>query len=221
MPDPARPEAAAPAVATAPAPPAPVAANTPSVPVASATPASEPPATPTFADAEARLRAAGWPTLADILAVRVSQTRRKMKLTEEEAARAAVALVDELPAMPHARQLLEPMPKATIELVRSVRERGVARAEAEQMAEYLLQARTALDMDNPSPFDENCSHVVGREWQDIDYRDEGMTWQKQQAIYAPKGVPDFKNTANLRQFFRIESKAPYFQKLYRVKGSAP
>lgn len=144
-----------------------------------------------------------------------------MKLTEEEAARAALALIDELPAMPHARQLLELMPKATIELVRSVRERGVPRDEAERMAEFLLQARAALAMDNPTPFDENCSHVVGREWQDIDYRDEGMTWQKQQAIYVPKGVASFKDAANLRQFLRIESKAPYFQKLYRVKGSAP
>ena len=76
-------------------------------------------------------------------------------------------------------------------------------------------------MDNPTPFDENCSHVVGREWQDIDYRDEGMTWQKQQAIYVPKGVANFKDVANFRQFFRVESKAPYFQKLYQVKGSAP
>ena len=159
--------------------------------------------------------------MADILAVRVSQTRRKMKLSEEESARAALALLTELPAMPQARQLLELMPKATIELVRSVRERGVARDGAERMAEYLVQARAALDMENPAPFDENCSHVVGREWQDIDYRDEGMTWQKQQAIYAPKGVPDFKSTGSLRQFFRVESKAPYFQKLYRVKGSAP
>lgn len=144
-----------------------------------------------------------------------------MKLTDEEAARAALALIDELPAMPHTLELLEVMPKATIELVRSVRERGVSRDEAERMAEYLLQARAALAMDNPSPFDENCSHVVGREWQDIDYRDEGMTWQKQRAIYVPKGVVNFKDVANLRQFFRVESKAPYFQKLYQVKGSAP
>ena len=159
--------------------------------------------------------------MADILALRVAQTRRKMKLTDEEAARAALALIDELPAMPRARQLLEVMPKATIELVRSVHERGVPRDEAERMAEYLLQARAALAMDNPTPFDENCSHVVGREWQDIDYRDEGMTWQKQQAIYVPKGVASFKDVVSLRQFFRVESRAPYFQKLYQVKGSAP
>jgi len=53
-------------------------------------------------------------------------------------------------------------------------------------------------MDNPGPFDENCSHVVGREWQDIDYRDEGMTWQKQRAIYLPKGIAHFEDVANLR-----------------------
>jgi hypothetical protein len=176
---------------------------------------------PPFPEAQQRLRAAGWPTLADILAQRVAQTRRKMKLSEEEAARVAVELIDELPSLPGARQLLEVMPKTTIELVRSVRERGVAASEAERMAKYLLQARTDLAMENPGPFDENCSHVIGREWQDIDYRDEGMTWQKQQAIYLPKGIAHFKDVVNLRQFFKIESKAPYFQKLYRVTGSAP
>ena len=144
-----------------------------------------------------------------------------MKLSEEEAARATEELQEELPSMPEAQELLESTPKTSIELVRSVRERGVPRDEAERMAAYLLLARTALAMDNPNPFDENCSHVVGREWQDIDYRDEGMTWQKQQAIYQPKGVAHFKDVANLRQFFQIESRAPYFQKLYRVKGSAP
>jgi len=184
-------------------------------------PTADTPPTPAFAQAEARLRGAGWPGLADILAQRVAQSRRKMKLSEEEAARACVELIEELPTMPDARQLLESMPKATIELVRSVRERGVAKRDAESMAEYLLQARTSLAMDNPGPFDENCSHVIGREWADIDYRDEGMTWQRQQAIYAPKGVSHFKDVANLQRFFRIESQAPYFRKLYRVQGTAP
>jgi hypothetical protein len=35
--------------------------------------------------------------------------------------------------------------------------------------------RAALDVDNPAAFDENCSHLLGGEWQDIGYRDEGMT----------------------------------------------
>ena len=201
-------------------PPPPVVAAEPAKTAAPPPPADAPP-TPQFAQAEARLRGAGWPGLADILAQRVAQSRRKMKLSEEEAARACVELIEELPTMPDARQLLESMPKATIELVRSVRERGVAKSDAESMAEYLLQARASLAMDNPGPFDENCSHVIGRDWADIDYRDEGMTWQKQQAIYAPMGVAHFKDVANLQRFFRIESQAPYFRKLYRLQGSAP
>lgn len=176
---------------------------------------------PSFAELEQRLRNAGWASLADILGVRVTQTRRKMKLTEEEARRAAQEVLDELPTLPNARQLLAVMPRATIELVRSIRERGVPREEAERMAVYLLELRSALAMDNEAPFDENCSHVVGREWQDIDYRDEGMTWERQKAIYLPKGIPNFKTVANLQQFFRVESKAPYFQKVYGVKGSVP
>jgi len=48
-----------------------------------------------------------------------------MKLEPEEGARAAGYLADELPRMPRASELLPVMPKTTVELVRSVRERGV------------------------------------------------------------------------------------------------
>jgi len=143
-----------------------------------------------------------------------------MKLSEDEARAVCEALLAELPNMPEARRMAALMPKASIELVRSVRERGVPRDEAERMATFLLDTRTALQMDNTAAFDENCSHVVGREWSDIDYRDEGMHWEKHRSIYVPKGVLHFKDVANLRQFFRVESQAPYFQKVYGVKGTA-
>jgi hypothetical protein len=169
---------------------------------------------------EQRVRDAGFTPLAEIVALRVAQTRRKMKLSEDEARAVCEALLAELPNMPEARRMTALMPKASIELVRSVRERGVSRDEAERMATFLLDTRAALQMDNTAAFDENCSHVVGREWSEIDYRDEGMHWEKQRSIYVPKGVLHFKDVANLRQFFRVESQAPYFQKVYGVKGKA-
>lgn len=169
----------------------------------------------------ARLRASGNGALADILDERVRQTKRKMKLEPSEAARAAEYLLRDLPQMPGVQRLAAVMPKAAIELVRSVNERGVGRDEAERIADYLLKVRSGLDMENPTRFDENCSHVVGREWDQIDYRDEGMTWQMQKSIYVPKGVLHFKDVANVARFFRVESQAPYFQRLYRVRGTVP
>ncbi|HEY2406764.1 MAG TPA: hypothetical protein VGI10_12215 [Polyangiaceae bacterium] len=205
--------------AATPLPLAPAGAVSATPPAPSSAPASAAPE-PSLSELGQRLRAANYGTLADILAARVVQTRRKMKLTEDEARRVSQELLDELPTLSETR-MLPLMPKTTIELVRSSRERGVSREEAERMATFLLDVRMALDMDNPAAFDENCSHVVGREWQDIDYRDEGMQWEKQRSIYVPKGVLHFKDVANLRQFFRVESQAPYFQKVYGVKGKAP
>jgi len=37
----------------------------------------------------------------------------------------------------------------------------------------------------------------------------------------PKGIVNFEDVANLRHFLRVDSKAPYLQKVYEVKGSAP
>jgi hypothetical protein len=144
-----------------------------------------------------------------------------MKLEPEQGFALAGAARELFPALPATQKLLTLMPKASVELVRSVAERGVARGEAERMATYLLELRQALDMENPAPLDENTSHVIGREWHEIDYRGEGMTWEKQKSIYVAKGIPDFKSEAHLRRFFEVESKAPYFTKLYKPRGQVP
>jgi len=89
------------------------------------------------------------------------------------------------------------------------------------MAAYLFRLRESLQMENSAAFDENCSHVVGREWQDIDYRDEHLTWENQKRIYVPKGVLHFKDVTNLEHFFRVESRVPYFKKVYRPAGEIP
>lgn len=144
-----------------------------------------------------------------------------MKLEPAQGFALAGAAKELLPALPTTQQLLAVMPKASVELLRSVAERGVPREEAERMATYLLELRQSLDMENPAPLDENTSHVIGREWHEIDYRGEGMTWEKQKSIYVPKGIPDFKTEAHLRRFFEVESKAPYFVKLYKPRGGVP
>jgi len=114
------------------------------------------------------------------------------------------------------------MPKTAVELLRAVQEREVPESDAEAIAAYLATLHASLQMANPRPFDENCSHVMGRHWREIEtYQYEGMSWEKQQRIYAPKGVADFRTEAHVRRFFEIESKAPYFQRLYRPAGTLP
>ena len=34
--------------------------------------------------------------------------------------------------------------------------------------------------------------IIGREWHEIDYSGESMTWQKQKIKYAPYGISNFK-----------------------------
>jgi hypothetical protein len=173
-----------------------------------------------FNDRLQLLKEQGFISVAQIIEARVKQQRRKMKLEETEGAKLAKALLRLIPGMTECRKLLPLMPKTTIEIVRSVDERAVNVVDSEKMASYLYSLYEALAMENPTPFDENCSHVVGREWHEIDYRGEGMTWENQKRIYFPKGVLHFKDVDNLRRFFSIESKAPYFQKLYRPTGNA-
>ena len=171
--------------------------------------------------AVAVLRQEGHGAVADVISARVSQEKPKRKLTPGQGLHACCYALGDLPRMPSALRLSVLMPKTTIELLMAARERGLTRDEAEKMSAYLLRLRESMRMQNPKPFDENTSHVIGRQWHEIDYSGEGMTWQAQMDFYAPKGVPDFRSEASLRRFFEIEAKMPYFKRLYRPQGALP
>ncbi len=194
-------------------------------PAAPSASASAAPAAVTEADLERELLAlkeAGSEAAAKVIEARVSQERPKMKLTREEGARAASYARQDLPGRPAARALLALMPKTTIELLRGVRERAVPEADAEGIAAYLARMHASMKMENPEPFDENCSHVMARHWHEIEtYKYEGMNWERQKKIYAPKGVEDFRTAGHVQRFFEIESRAPYFQQLYKPAGGLP
>ncbi len=175
----------------------------------------------TLPDAIALLERAGYEQLATVIAARVAQTTPKMKLDAEQGLRLAQNVYEALPSMPETRALSRTMPKAALELVRSTYERSVTTAEAERMARYLSHLVDHLRPKNLAALDENCSHVVGREWRDIDYSGEGLSWERQQRIYSIKGVPNFKEAATLERFFRVESQAPYFNRIYRPDGAVP
>ena len=90
---------------------------------------------------------------------------------------------------------------------------------AEEMAQYLYEPTGLFQFEKLFAFDENTSHIIGRDWQEIDYSGEGMTWQKQQAVYQPYGIVNFKSVIYLKKFFPVESKLPYFKKTYRPKNT--
>lgn len=172
-------------------------------------------------EALSRVRAAGYVEPAAVIEARVSQTKRKMKLEADEGLRIARYVSEDFPTMPETVSLSRSMPKTAVELVRSVHERGVAPDEAEKMARYMARLSETLKPKNHAALDENTSHVIGREWEDIDYRDENLDGAKQKRIYIAKGIPHFKDAATLEHFFRVESKVPYFDKVYRPEGSVP
>lgn len=159
-----------------------------------------------------------WSAFQPILVSRLTQTKPKMKLTVQQASSFAnflTTLKDPTPALTKLQLVL---PKTTLELLMAVHARGVFLEEAEKIAVYLQNLMEKFQFQNPGPFDENTSHIIGRDWPEIDYTGEGMTWEKQREKYRPHGITSFKTLENVRKFFPVESRLPYFKKIYRPKN---
>ncbi|HXH55368.1 MAG TPA: hypothetical protein VNK03_06485 [Gammaproteobacteria bacterium] len=154
-----------------------------------------------------------WKSVCNILEQRVNQTSPKMKLKESE----VVALEQFLATRTFVNidELQSLLPKTSIELLIAIRFRAVSSKEAESIAHYLKDIVGSCQFQNIKAFDNNTSHIIGREWHEIDYSGEGMTWKKQQAPYAPYGITNFKTLENVKKFFPVESKLPYFKKIYK------
>jgi hypothetical protein len=162
------------------------------------------------------LRMRGFDRAAEVIEQRVAQQKPKLKLTAAQGRAAATALVElDRPAV---RELHAVMPRSTVELARAVRERGVSVDEAEAIARYLLRVVQALSFERLGTFDENHSHVIGRDWPDIDYTGEGMTWQSQRADWEPKGVISFKRAAFIHAYFAGAERLPHWKRVYRPRG---
>ncbi len=176
-----------------------------------------PPPVDATVDPIAELRRRGYVAAADVIERRVAQAKPKMKLTAEQGLAAATALV-ELDGDAW-RALHAVMPRSTVELARAVRERGVSSEEAEAIARYLVRVVDALAFERLATFDENHSHVTGRDWPEIDYAGEGMTWRSQRADWAPRGVLDFKRATHIHAYFVGAERLPHWQRVYRPRGT--
>ncbi|MFH0884746.1 MAG: hypothetical protein V1861_03480 [Candidatus Micrarchaeota archaeon] len=162
-----------------------------------------------------------YPALSGIINGRVAQASPKMKLTPEQGRLAESYLRADLPSMQSTALLASRMPKTAVELVRSVHERGVTREDAEGMAAYLNRMLDTTGMSRLDKFDECCSHVLGRRWGQIDYSGESLDPQRQERFYSSRGVPDLLTAENVRRYFAVESKMPYFRRIFNPQGPLP
>lgn len=156
-----------------------------------------------------------WQSLCSVLQIRVEQTIPKMKLSETKARNLEIYLQTLHFNFKYLTLLQIQMPKTTVELLMATYDRGLNKNEADKMADYLTQQIHCFKFRNLPAFDNNTSHIIGREWHEIDYAGEGMTWKKQKEKYAPYGITDFKSLNNLKKFLPVESKLPYFNKIYQ------
>ncbi len=113
------------------------------------------------------------------------------------------------------------MPRTTVELIRSIHERDVERNDAEEIADYLVELVRTMRFGNLGGVDVSHSHVIGRDWEQIDYSGEPMTWQGQKAAWSPLGVKNFKHVEYLRTYFRHSAKMKFFKRIYRPTGRLP
>lgn len=155
-----------------------------------------------------------WEAFKPILIHRLTQKSPKMRLNIEQVD-SFVNFLNHLEMSTYnLNQLQKTMPKTSLELLMAVQDRYLPLSEAEKMASFLERFSYSRNFQNISAFDENTSHIIGREWHEIDYSGENMTWRKQKLKYQPYGILDFKSLATLKKFFVVESTLPYFNKTY-------
>ncbi|MBX9804943.1 MAG: hypothetical protein K2Y18_04215 [Alphaproteobacteria bacterium] len=158
-----------------------------------------------------------WQELCRILNARVAQKQPKMKLEDAEASSLETFLRETKADLPNLNALKTILPKTTLELLMAIHKRGLSAEESELMAAYLKDLTAAFQFQNVGAFDNNTSHIIGREWHEIDYTGEGMTWKKQRAKYAPYGITHFKSLDCLEKFFPVEARLPYFRTSYKPR----
>ena len=158
-----------------------------------------------------------WQNLCSVLESRVAQTAKKMKLQESNAKSLEQFLSSTNYNFIYLSELQNFLPKTTLELLIAINERSLDKKEADLMAKYLQGLIESYNFQNVAAFDENTSHIIGRDWHEIDYSGEGMTWQGQKAKYAPYDITNFKSVERLKKFFAVESKSPYFTKIYKPR----
>ncbi len=175
----------------------------------------------TFEAAMTALRDEGLSQAADILDARVKQRRPKMKLTKVQATKIAGYFLTDLQDMPNTKVLYQKMPKSTVELLRATHERGVSKQDAEEISDYLVRFVKSMKFGNLKQLDSNHSHIIGREWEQIDYTGEGANPARRKRVGQSRGIMNFKKAEYIHRYFEVMHKAAYFKRIYRPRGKLP
>ncbi|MBU0532273.1 hypothetical protein KKB44_02145 [Candidatus Micrarchaeota archaeon] len=165
------------------------------------------------------LRDNGFGKAADVLEYRVAGKERNMDISQKRAVLISTDILEFLPSMEKAQKLLEIMPHSTVELIVSITERGVSVQEAEGIAEFHLAFTKHMQFRKLDQFDRNHSHVIGRDWPEINYTGDGTTWQQRKQDWNKHGVENFQTAANICRYMRAASKKNYFKKAHKPKKS--
>lgn len=155
--------------------------------------------------------------LAAVIEKRVAQSSPKMKLVPaqgESVAAAVLAVLDRAPV----QALAGVMPRSTVELARAVAERGMSLDELDAIARYLARVVATIQPQRLATFDDNHSHVTGRDWHEIDYSGESMTWEGQRDAWVPAGVTSFKRAEFIHAYFVGAEKLSHWKRVYRPRG---
>lgn len=158
--------------------------------------------------------------LADIISFR-TRDYRSNRLTYDEANRAAGYVLSDISSMRNCRRLIRFLPETAVEILRGVHERGVDRKEAEKMAYYLYRFISWVGMRKRKSFDEYLAHIVGRDWNQIEYPVEGMTWQGQKKFYGQHDVPDLKTALHIHRYLKTERSRAHFKNIFHPRGRMP
>jgi hypothetical protein len=169
----------------------------------------------------ADLRAAGFDGAAESISSRVNQQKPKMKLSQKQASKIVTYFQRFMPSMPKTRKLHSYMPRSTVELVRAVGERGVSREEAEKISSFLIYFTNHMQFRNLKQLDANTSHVIGREWKQIDFSGERTNWRRQKNHWSKYGVVDFQHAVYVCKYFLAASKYRFFRRIYKARRGLP
>lgn len=167
------------------------------------------------------LRAAGFAAAADSIRSRMEQEQPKMRLSRQQADKIVSYFQEHMPSMPKTRELHSRMPRSTVELVRAVGERGVPAEEAERISGFLVYFTDHMRFRNLKQLDVNTSHVIGRQWKEIDFSGEGTNWRWQKNHWGEHGVRDFQHAADVCRYFRAASKYRFFKRIYKARSGLP
>ncbi len=175
----------------------------------------------TFEAAMQALEQEGFTQAAEILDSRVKQRRPKMKLSKVQATKIAGYFLTDLQHMPSTTLLYQKMPMSTVELVRAIHERGVSKQDAEEISDYLVRFVKSMKFGNLKQLDSNHSHIIGREWEEIDYTGEGANPQRRKRVGQSRGIMNFKKAIHIHRYFETMHKASYFRRIYQPHGKLP